>query len=72
MACSGPALPGLRLQSFVSSPSRKITVKAAINPHSVAVKPPSFLSNRHKIPNIPAPTYRLVRGKPRAEYGGRG
>src|SRR5690242_10114566 len=23
-------------------------------------------------PDIPAPTYRLVRGKPRAEYGGRG
>jgi hypothetical protein len=36
------------------------------------VKPSLLLSNRRKIPNIPAPNYRLVRGKPRAEYGGRG
>ena len=66
---SGPASGSERLQNFVSKPSRKITVNAAINPHSVAVKPSSLFRRRRKIPNIPAPNYRLVRGKPKADYG---
>jgi len=67
--CSGPASGSETLQNLVSKPSRKITVNAAINPHSVAVKPSSFFRSRRKIPNIPAPNYRLVRGKPKADYG---
>jgi hypothetical protein len=67
--CSGPAFGSARLQNFVSKPSRKITVNAAINPHSVAVKPSSFVRSRPKFPNIPAPNYRFVRGKPKADYG---
>jgi hypothetical protein len=46
---------GRTLQNFVTNASRKITVNAAINPHSVAVKPFSFFRSRSKIPNIPSP-----------------
>src|SRR6266849_5723697 len=61
-AISLPPVIGDTLQNFFANCSTAISVNAAINPYSVAVKPSSFFKSRINISNMVPSQYLLLRG----------